>query len=86
MLAVFAQMMDRGDVGGGWSWWWLVGLAVTPAVVVLVAVVAAHAPRDHTALPQVRRRSSAEDVQAGPFARGEVDADEYRRRRDALRG
>jgi putative membrane protein len=31
-------------------------------------------------------RASAEDVLAERFARGEIDEDEYRRRRDLLRG
>jgi len=89
LAAVFAQMMDRGDMdgGGGHWWWWLIGLTVMVLLVVLVVmvVIRASAPA-HPAPPTASPRSSAEEVLAERFARGEIDEDEYRRRRDALRG
>jgi len=73
-----------GDhMGGGW-WWamgigWLVFLAV---VIVLVVVLVRH-----FASPGGRGvRSPGQDTLAERFARGEIDEDEYRKRRDALRG
>jgi putative membrane protein len=78
---VLAQMGDGGDhMGRGW-WWvmgigWLIFLAV---VVVLVVLVVRHFTAD------APRRGNAEDLLAQRFARGEIDEEEYRNRRAALR-
>jgi len=88
LAAVLAQMMDRGDMdgGGGHWWWWLIGLTVMVLLVVLVVIVVNRTnARPRPSLPTMPPRSSAEDVLAERFARGEIDEDEYRRRRDALR-
>ncbi len=89
MTVVLARMSDRGDdippSGGHW-WWWLIALVLLVVLVVAVVAlfrrqpVAAGSPR--TSEPS---RSPAEVLLAERFARGEIDADEYRRRRDALR-
>ena len=85
MTAVLVAQMwdDRGDhMGRGW-WWvmgigWLVFLAL---VVVLVVILVRHFTQNRPT-----RSSTAEAVLAERFARGEIDEDEFRRRRDALRG
>jgi len=90
MAVVLAQMMDRGDMhdgGGGHWWWWVIGLVVLVLLVVAIVALFTRRPTG-TAAPQVApetQRSSAEQVLADRLARGEIDPDEYRRRRDALR-
>jgi putative membrane protein len=79
-VLVFGQMWDGDHMGRGW-WWvmgagWLVFLAVLVALAaVLMRSVATRAGR-----------GSAHDILAERFARGEIDEDEYRRRRSALLG
>ena len=85
---VLAQMMDRGDMndGGGHWWGWLIGLGALALVIVLVVWVVTRLTQPHSAAPAVTRdlsRPSAEDLLADRLARGEIDEDEYRRRRDA---
>ena len=76
-------MMDWGD-SGGWSWWWMLPmmmfwLVLAGAVIWgVVAVVRSGTSSDQAALP------SAEDILNERFARGEIDAAEYRERIDAL--
>ena len=84
MALVLAQLFDGDNhMGGGW-WWvmgigWLVFLAFLGFLVYLLV-------RHHTdSAASGVRRSSAEDLLAERLARGEIDEDEYRRRRDALR-
>jgi putative membrane protein len=84
MTAVMLSQMfhDRDDhMGRGW-WWamgigWLIFLALL--VVVTVVLVRHYTQRNPT-------QQRAEDILAERFARGEIDDDEYRKRRDALRG
>jgi len=74
-----AQMWD-GDDHMGSGWWWLMGIGwlIFLAVLVVVGVVLVrHLTSGHT-------RGSADDVLAQRFARGEIDEEEYRRRRSAL--
>ncbi len=85
----FAQVV--ADIGGfdhmnGFGWGmmgfgWIVGLVV---VGVLVWAIVQATPRRGDAAPASATRS-AEAILADRFARGEIDADEYRRRLDALR-
>ncbi|GAB3490104.1 SHOCT domain-containing protein [Amycolatopsis cihanbeyliensis] len=73
--------------GPSWLGWLLMTVTMVlfwggliSVVVVLVRRFARQAP------PSTGPRSdSAEEVLAGRFARGEIDEDEYRKRRDALR-
>ncbi len=90
MAVVFARMMDRGDVhgfGGGHWWWWLIAFGVLVLLIVTVVALLTYRP----ATSQRPRRSLrsprclAEQVLADRLARGEIDAEEYRQRRDALR-
>jgi putative membrane protein len=91
MLGVLAQMMDRGDMGGGGnSWSWIVGLGfvIVLFVLVVVLVVRVATPTQHAAAPPppVPATRSGEDLLAERLARGEIDAEEYRQRLTALRG
>jgi putative membrane protein len=75
---------DRDHMGAGW-WWvmgigWLLFLAFVGVLVYLLV-------RHHTdSGGNGGRRTSAEEILSERLARGEIDEDEYRRRRDALRG
>lgn len=88
---VLAQMMDRGDhMDNGNGWWWVMGfgaLLVLALFVVLIVVLLRHErPPELSSRRTVDGTSSAESILAVRLARGEIDEDEYRRRRDALRG
>ena len=77
---VLAQMFDGDHMNDGW--WWVMGigwLVLLAAVVVLGVVLVRH----FTQTSQTRH--GAEDVLAERFARGEIDEEEFRSRRDALR-
>jgi putative membrane protein len=87
-VVVVAQMMDRGDMNGGGHWWgWLIALGVLAVIVGLVVWVVTRITATNRAAtsPTEPARRSADDILADRFARGEIDEDEYRRRRDALR-
>jgi putative membrane protein len=82
---VLAQMWDGDDHMNG-EWWWLMGigwLVFLALVVVLGYLLIRHFTQ--TSGPGRQPRRDAEDVLAERFARGDIDEDEYRRRRDALR-
>jgi putative membrane protein len=66
------------------GWWWVMGVGwlVFLAIVVLSALLLVR----HLGSPDRRGVRSAQDTLAERFARGEIDEDEYRKRRDALRG
>jgi putative membrane protein len=93
MIVVLAQMMDRDDVGTGAHWWmWATGLLVA---VVLVGLVVWAVVRVTTQGARAGGGTSggtgggnrsADEILAERFARGEIDAEEYRQRRSALRG
>ena len=89
MARVLAQMMDRGDMhdGGGGHWCWVIGLVVLVLLVVAIVALFTRRPAGSASPPVApeAQRSSAEQVLADRLARGEIDPDEYRRRRDALR-
>jgi putative membrane protein len=82
---VLAQMWDRDDhMGGGWWWFMGVGWLLFLAFIGFLAyLLVRHLTESRGAQPG---RGSAEDVLAERLARGEIDEDEYRRRRDVLRG
>ena len=83
MATVLAQMWDNdgGHMGGGW--WWVMGIGwlVFLAAIVVIVVLLVRRSDDRGA----SARSGPEDLLAERLARGEIDEDEYRRRRDALR-
>ena len=82
---VLAQMWDRDDHMGG-GWWWVMGvgwLLFLAFIGFLAYLVVRYVTEARGAQPG---RSTAEDLLAERLARGEIDEEEYRRRRDALRG
>lgn len=74
--------LDDGDHMGS-DWWWVMGIGwlVFLALIVVLAVVLT---RQHRGGSSTGR--GALDLLDERFARGEIDEDDYRRRRDALRG
>lgn len=76
-------MMDWGNGGG---WWWMLPMMMFMIVVVgavvwgIVALTRSNAPNGQSVRP------TAEDILSERFARGEIDASEYRERIDALHG
>lgn len=87
-MVVFAQMMDRGDMNdGGNGWWWIMGVVGLLIVVALVVIVVITLQRSNAPRPEGSgsNRRTADDLLSERFARGEMDEDEYRRRRVALR-
>jgi putative membrane protein len=89
VLTVLAQMMDRDDMhhGGGYWWAWLIGAVVLVFLVGLIvfAVIKMSTGSQGGGASFAPSRRSADDVLAERFARGEIDEQEYRDRRDALR-
>ena len=75
------DFMDN-HMGGGWWWVMGVGWLVFLALIVLVVIFVVRQSVDHG---QRGTSRGAEDVLSERLARGEIDEDEYRRRRDALR-
>jgi putative membrane protein len=74
--------MDN-HMAGGWWWAMAIGWLVFLALIALVVIVVVRQSNDRAQRGVSR---GAEDVLAERLARGEIDGDEYRRRRDALRG
>ena len=84
MTVLLAQMWD-GDNHMSGGWWWVMGIGW----LVFLAFIGLHVyllVRHHTDTTTPRRQAnSAEQLLAERLARGDIDEDEYRRRRDALR-
>ena len=74
---------------GGWPWWgWLgiVFMVVFWALVIWGAVMLGRALLRSERWTAPSRPPGAEEMLAERFARGEIDAEEYQRRLDVLRG
>jgi putative membrane protein len=90
MTVVLERIRNHGDdihhSGGHW-WWWLIALAVLALLVVAILALLTYRPAtsERPRTSPEPPRGSAEQILADRFARGEIDADEYRQRRDALR-
>jgi putative membrane protein len=79
-FAALAQMWDHDNhLDGGWWWLMAVGWIVMVAAIVVAAVLVARG------LSNRQSTSNPHDILGERFARGEIDEDEYRRRRDVLR-
>ncbi|MGZ4436470.1 MAG: SHOCT domain-containing protein [Nocardioides sp.] len=86
-------MWDRyGHMHDGWAvGYWLMLLVMIVFVVMLGVTIwlllrgSAGTGRGGPQQDEGRRSSAAEDLLAERFARGELDEEEYRRRRDTLR-
>jgi putative membrane protein len=65
----------------------LIALLLVALLVLVIVLIVRNWSRPSAAQsgPAVLPRSSAEDLLAERLARGEIDVDEYQRRRDALR-
>jgi len=63
--------------------WWMGagGLVFIVLVTLVIVLVSRSTAREH----EHRRAVSAEDILADRFARGDIDEEEYRKRRAALR-
>jgi putative membrane protein len=77
-VVVLAQMLNDGDHTG--NWWLVLGIGWLLLVLAVLAVVLVRRFNEPKAPPR-----RAEDVLAERLAQGEIDEDEYRRRREALR-
>ena len=78
---MLAQMMDWNDHHDGAGWGWVVMVLLVVLLIAVTVLLVRH-------FSDGRRgpgRRDAEDLLAERFARGEIDEDEFRRRRDALR-
>ena len=85
MALLVAQMWDGDGHMDGDGWWWVMGigwlLSLAFAGFLLYLLLRR---RTETEAP-IRHGAAAEQLLAERFAGGEIDEDEYRRRRDALR-
>jgi putative membrane protein len=80
---ILSQMWYDGRDHMGRGWWWVMGigwLIFLGLLIVLSVVLVRHFTQS------VPTRRPAEDILAERFALGEIDEDENRKRRDALRG
>jgi len=83
MIALLAQPMWRDGSHMNGDWWWVMAigwLIFVAAVVVTAFVLIRSLPHGNTAGPH-----SADQILDDRFARGEIDEQEYRQRRAALR-
>ena len=79
--ALLAQMGDwNGHHDGGMGWGWLVMLILIVLVVAVTVLLVRHFSAGGRS-----GRDGAEQVLAERFARGEIDEEEFRKRRDTLR-
>ena len=75
---------------GGW-WMWLGGLlviAVTALVIYALVVIVGRSGRNPARFSYDEQRNNAEnalEILAGRFARGEINDEEYRQKREALK-
>lgn len=84
-LVLALQPRDRYDHMDGWGWMWLGGLLwllVIAGIVALVAWLVVRASQSGGAA--TRSTDQARRILAERFARGEIDEEEYIRRRDLL--
>jgi putative membrane protein len=79
LAALTGRMWDHDDhMDGGWWWLMAVGWMVMVAAIVVAAVLVARG------LSNRHPTSNPHDILGERFARGEIDDDEYRRRRSVL--
>jgi putative membrane protein len=85
MALLVAQMWDGDAHMGGDGWWWVMGAGWLVSLAFAGFLVYLLLRRHTGSEPQVRSAATAERLLAERFAGGEIDEDEFRRRRDALR-
>ncbi len=81
LVPIAQQWMDNDHMDG---WGWVMMAFVLLLIVGLVAVLIYALTRDSRGSSHARRESSAIDVLDHRFARGEIDDEEYRKRRELL--
>jgi len=69
----------------GWSWWWMVPMMFVMVAVVCAVVLLVVASTRSSDTPPKSQGLTPEDILNERFARGEIDAAEYRERMDTLR-
>jgi putative membrane protein len=74
-----------GDPGAGWGWWLFMALAMAAFWIGVAWVLVTVIRHGGTRTPPGPPPSDPEHILHERFARGEIDADEYRARLDALR-
>ena len=85
MTALLAQMWrDGGGDHMDSGWWWVMGIGFLILLAALVGVVALLLSR-HSPPTSATADRGPEEILAQRYARGEIDDEEYRRRREALR-
>ncbi|MFA5883189.1 MAG: SHOCT domain-containing protein [Acidimicrobiia bacterium] len=82
LAAILQGIGSSSDDHMSGGWWWVMGIGWLAFLGAIAAIVYA-ATRNHR--PPTDGRRSADDILDELFARGEIDADEYRQRRDVLR-
>jgi putative membrane protein len=87
------EVPEMMGYGYGWGWGMWVFMAVVMvlfwlAIAAVVVVFVRHSQSGHIAPPQPTGSNPGQAMQVldERFARGDIDADEYTRRRDLLRG
>jgi putative membrane protein len=75
---------DHGSDWGGWIWMMLVMVVFWGLVIFAVVALFRGTSRSSTPNGAVRREQDPLEVLDGRFARGEIDAEEYHARREAL--
>jgi putative membrane protein len=75
-------MMDWGD-GGGWAWWWMAPMMLFMVALIGAVVWAVIAATRPSSMP-TQARPTAEEILNERFARGEIDAADYREHLDVL--
>ncbi len=89
MVGRDSDHMDWGDGANGWMVGFMIVMALVLVGVVIWAVVTttrrAAQPQAQNPVTPVSGGRSAREVLDERFARGEIDEDEFRRRRDALK-
>lgn len=75
--------MGYGGMGWMWLWWLLILIGVPALVVGILWLVRTGGDRGRASGP---RMSTARQILDERFARGEIDEEEYRRRRRELDG
>ena len=81
----FGGRFDGSHAGHPIFWIFVIGIVIALIVAAIVALVRHYGgPRGQSAMPTAP--SSAQELLAQRFARGEIDEAEYTARRDVLRG
>ncbi len=88
MMSEGAQMMPTGgEMGGMAGWWWLIpllGFVLIVALVIMVIVVVMRQTANNPPPQRPEGRRSAREILDERYALGEIDEEEYRKRKSHL--